>query len=429
MYIPTLYFGSGNYIPCNGILAWYNFPIQQTGSDFTYTKCTGNDAAFSKTCYNFRHRYDNLITTNSNDYWPDTGELISPSLQLYVLDDVNPINSTSGSDPNAPYIISSSLGEPVIGVKSWYLASSSYSGSDLQPWPIGAAASSTPRILFPFFTSSEAFAAFPTDTNQVLDTTVVMTGKLNYNANTSPNATFIEYQVDNGVGEGPLATKAYFKYDELKVFAKTGSVGEVEETYQIQSSIPDFHNVITQSLANNTNGIETFIFQIDSQGSITSENQTVYSMRSSCLNNFRDVYYYQKAVSPSGDETHIQMNVGYNRSGGFGTGSQEPFEYQVAHQHYTRLLTTAEMNKAHLANISSNTNLQDCQGIILECQEYSFNAGPDGGTASYELCGTGQTTEEILTSGSSVVHCVTSGSTFSITGAGSNISFVKYCNQ
>jgi len=43
--------------------------------------------------------------------------------------------------------------------------------------------------------------------------------------------------------------------------------------------------------------------------------------------------------------------------------------------------------------------------------------------------GTGQTTEEILTSGSSVVHCVTSGSTFSITGGGSNISFVKYCNQ
>lgn len=153
-------------------------------------------------------------------------------------------------------------------------------------------------------------------------------------------------------------------------------------------------------------------------------------MRSSCLNNFRDVYYYQKSVSAFGDETHIQMNVGYNRTGTFGTGSSQPFEYEVAHQHYTRLLTPAEMYKTHLANISNTTNLSGCELESATCQEFRFNAGPDfQATASYELCGSGTTTTEVLPSGSSITVCLTSGSAKSLAGTGGNIQFIQFCNS
>ena len=89
------------------------------------------------------------------------------------------------------------------------------------------------------------------------------------------------------------------------------------------------------------------------------------------------------------------------------------------------------MNKVHIANISNNTNLQGCgtSNFTLSCQEWSFNAGADCGTASFELCGDATSSQEILTSGSSVIKCINSGSAKSITGAGSNITFVQYCNQ
>lgn len=363
MYIPSLYFGSGNYIPCDGLLAWYNWPTQQSGSDITYTTFTGNDAASSKNVFNYRHRFDNLITTQSSYADTSTGLELAPNLQLYVLDDINPINSVSGSDPDSPYLVSSSLDTPIIGCKNWFVASgSTYGGVDFQPFPIGK---SVKRPFMPYFTQSAPFEAFPQDVNQQMDTTIVMTGKLNFNTDNiggSREFQFLEYQYDDGVGEGPLAEAGWVAYGTWGVYPMTSSVDEFSNTLvaDIQGA-PDFDTLLSSSLTNNTNGIETFVWQIDSQGSIVSNAQTVLSLRASCLNNFRDVYYYTRGMDSSGQNRDMYNSIiGYNRSGTFGTGNTEPFEYQIAHQHYTRLLTPAEMNKVHTANISNNTDLQGC---------------------------------------------------------------------
>ena len=430
MYIPTSLFGSGNYIPCSGLLAWYNFPIQGSGSALDYTTFTGNDAANSKTSFQFRHIYENLLQTGSDFKFPGTDQLIAPSLQLYVLDDVNPILSVSGSDPAAPYIVSQS--NEVIGVKSWYLASSSYDSTSLQPFVVGT--SSTPRIMLPFFSQSVAFEAFPTDTNQLKDTTIVMTGKMNYNTTTEGDTfRFLENQVDIGVGEGPLDDRGYFGYDQCSIFSKTSSL---QETTFIANAtnLPSWSTAVTQSINNNTDGIETFVWQVDSNGSTTSNNQTILSLRSSALNNFRDVYYYQRPMGGGSgyDANDFKSMVGYNRTSVFSTAGNAPFEYQVAHQHYWKKLTPTEINKVHLANISQTTILAGCDEytpIQFYCDSYSFNAGGSGGTATYTLCGELTASTEVLAADQDVIRCIDPLAARGLTGPDSQMIYITHCNQ